>query len=121
MRYCATLGFRFTHEKLDEEGNPTSIWVEEIKPRTYKADVISTGYRNQQSATDSTVDDYKISNKISVIACDAFTISHLNSIIYCEYLGIKWKVTSVDIQRPRLILTLGGEYHETENGSGQSI
>ena len=44
MRYCAKLGFRFTHEKLDEEGNPTSIWVEEIVPRTYKADVISTGY-----------------------------------------------------------------------------
>lgn len=121
MRYCAKLGFRFTHEKLDEEGNPTSIWVEEIVPRTYKADVISTGYRNQQSATDSTVDDYKISNKISVIACDGFTISHLNSIIYCEYLGIKWKVTSVDIQRPRLILTLGGEYHETEDGSGQDF
>jgi len=113
MKYCATLGFRFTHEKLDEEGNPTSIWVEDITERKYKADVMSYGYRNQASENESTVDDYKISNKLSVIACDAFTISHLNSIIYCEYLGIKWKVTSVDIQRPRLTLSLGGEYHET--------
>ena len=115
MRYCSKLGFRETKEKLDAEGNPTSIWIEEITERVYKADVVSNTYRNQQS--ESINDDYKINNKLSVIACDAFTISHLNSIIYCEWLGIKWKVTSVDIQRPRLIISLGGEYNETENES----
>ena len=111
-RYKATLGFRETYEKLDEEGNPTSIWVEKVINRPYKADVLTNGYRNQ-SNENSAVDDYKINNKLSVLACDAFVISHLNSIIYCEWLGVKWKVTSVDIQRPRLIVSLGGEYHET--------
>ena len=115
MRYNAKVGFRETREKLDDEGRHTSIWVEDILERTYKADVMSFGYRNQQG--ESINDDYKISNKLSILACDAFTISHLNSIIYCEYLGVKWKVTSVDIQRPRLIISLGGEYNETENGT----
>lgn len=114
MRYSAKVGYRFTHEKLDADGNPTSIWIEDITVRTYKADVISNTYRNQQS--ESINDDYKINNKLSIIACDAFTISHLNSIIYCEWLGVKWKVTSVDIQRPRLIITLGGEYNAATNG-----
>ena len=27
-----------------------------------------------------------------------------------EYLGVKWKVSAVEIMRPRLLLTLGGEY-----------
>ena len=116
MRYCAKVGFRFTHEKLDEDGNPTSIWVEDIIERPYKADVISYGYRNQPQS-DSINDNYSISNKLSLMACDAFVIYHLNSIIYCEYLGVKWKVTSVDIQRPRLIVSLGGEYNETEDGT----
>ena len=115
MRYCAKLGYRDTVEKLDDNGNPTSIWVDVITERTYKADVISNSYRNQQA--ESINDNYVINVKVSMIACDAFTISHLNSIIYCEWLGKKWKVTSVDIQRPRLIVTIGGEYNESENGS----
>lgn len=109
MRYCAKVGFRFTQEQRDSQDRPNGVFKEEIVERTYKADVMSYGYRNQQG--ESINDDYKINNKLSIVACDAFTISHLNSIIYCEYLGIKWKVTSVDIQRPRLIISLGGEYN----------
>ena len=111
MRYCSKIGFRFTVEQKDSQGRPNGVFKEEITEKPYKADVISYGYRNQQG--EGVNDDYKINNKLSMIACDAFTISHLNSIIYCEYLGIKWKVTSVDIQRPRLIVTLGGEYNGT--------
>jgi len=114
MRYCAKLGFRDTKEKFDADGNPTSIWVEVITERTYKADVINNTYRNQQQ--ESVNDNYVINVKLSMLACDAFTISHLNSIIYCDWLGHKWKVTSVDIQRPRLIVTLGGDYNEAKNG-----
>ena len=70
------------------------------------------GYKNQQG--ESVNDDYKLSNKFSVLACDAFTLSHLNSIIYLEYLNVKWKVTSVDIQRPRLVISIGGEYNDVD-------
>ena len=109
MRYCSKVGFRFTEEQKDSQGRPNGVFKERIEERTYKADVMTYGYRNQQG--EGINDDYKITNKLSMIACDAFTISHLNSIIYCEFLGIKWKVTSVDIQRPRLIVSLGGEYN----------
>ena len=110
MRYCAKIGFRWTDEERLEDGTPTSVWKEFYAERTYKADVMSNGYRNQQG--EGINDDYKINNKLSLLACDAFTLSHLNSVIFCELYGVKWKVTSVDIQRPRLIVTLGGEYHE---------
>lgn len=31
---------------------------------------------------------------------------------YAEFGGVKWKVTDVKVQYPRLILTFGGIYHE---------
>lgn len=119
MRASATIGFRETIEKMDENGNPTSIWVEKITRRTYKAEVINNTYRNQQG--ESINDNYVINVKLSMIACDAYTISHLDSIIYCEWEHKKWKVNSVDLQRPRIVVTLGGDYNETENGSRSCI
>lgn len=112
MRYAAKLGYRYTEEQRDSEDRPNGVYKEIYTERPYKADVMSYGYRNQTS--ESINDDYKLTNKFSVLACDAFTLSHLNSIIYIEYLGIKWKVTSVDIQRPRLIISIGGEYNGVE-------
>jgi hypothetical protein len=26
-------------------------------------------------------------------------------------MGVKWKVTNIEVERPRLILTVGGEYN----------
>lgn len=51
--------------------------------------------------------------KISVIA-DEFALAHWGSIRYVEYMDQKWKVTSVDVAVPRLILHLGDLYHGTE-------
>ena len=109
MRSCAKIGYRYTEEQVDSEGRPNGVYKEIYTERTYKAEVMSYGYRNQQG--ESINDDYKLSNKFSLLACDAFTLSHLNSIIYLEYQKIKWKVTSVDVQRPRLIVSIGGEYN----------
>ena len=112
MRYFAKLGYRYTEEQKDSEGRPNGIYKEIYIERPYKAEVMSSGYQNQQG--EGINDDYKITNKFSVLACDAFTLSHLNSIIWIEYLNVKWKVTSVDIQRPRLIISIGGEYNGVE-------
>jgi hypothetical protein len=30
---------------------------------------------------------------------------------YVEWAGVRWDVTDVEVQRPRLILRLGGVYH----------
>lgn len=113
MRYCAKVGYHWTAEEVLPDGTPTSVWKDHYQERTYKADVINYGYKNQPN--ESINDDYKVTSKMSILACDAFTLSHLNHLIYCEYLGVKWKITSVEVQRPRLIITLGGEYNGSES------
>jgi hypothetical protein len=31
---------------------------------------------------------------------------------YIEFMGARWKITSVEVKHPRLILTIGGVYNE---------
>ena len=55
-------------------------------------------------------DDRDISVELSIVA-DPYSDLHFHSIRYVEFGGVKWKVNSVEPQRPRLILSLGGEYN----------
>ena len=60
--------------------------------------------------SDSTNDDLTVNTQISIIA-DPFAIEKFYSIKWIEFLGVKWKVTNIDPQPPRLILTLGEVYN----------
>lgn len=56
-------------------------------------------------------DNLVISNRISIVA-DPYAYNNFHSIRYCTYMGVKWKVTSVEVAYPRLILDLGEVYNE---------
>ena len=55
-------------------------------------------------------DDVNISNEFSIVA-NPYAYQNFHKIRYMVYMGTKWKVTSVEISYPRLILSLGGVYH----------
>lgn len=55
-------------------------------------------------------DNIDLSNELSIVA-DPFANEKFYAIRYIEYMGVKWKVTKVQIKRPRLILTIGGVYN----------
>lgn len=96
------------YESTVEEPINSGIWVETITEREYYGDIIRNTRRLQ--STDSTNDNITISNQISILS-DPFAINNFHSIRYATYMGVKWKVTSVDVQFPRLILELGGIYN----------
>jgi len=56
-------------------------------------------------------DDVKVSIKISFIA-DPFAVQNFLLIKYATYMGTLWKVTDVEEEYPRLLLTLGGLYND---------
>ena len=78
------------------------IWTEEITERRYYGDLVRNNSRYQQSG--GVNDDIVLSNNIS--------IENYLHIRYVELMGVKCKVTNVDVQYPRLILTTGGVYNE---------
>ena len=60
--------------------------------------------------TSSVNDDIKINNRLSIVA-DPFAYENLYTMKYVEWYGTKWKVSEVDIQPPRIIISLGGVYN----------
>lgn len=79
-----------------------------ITEKEYYGDVRSNRWKRQSS--EDVNDNINISNVISIIA-DPFALQKCSEIAYVEYMGTKWKVTDVEPQFPRLILTLGGVYN----------
>ena len=106
MKYYGNIGFAISKEKI-VNGAHTGIWNQEITVRPYYGELSNPVNR---WATDSEVNDNSSFNAKLSIVSDPFAINNFHSIKYAEYMGIKWKVTSVEIIRPRLMLTLGGEY-----------
>lgn len=84
------------------------VYEEQITERTYFGDLIRSSRRYQNSG--GVNDDLNISNEISIVA-DPFLRQNFSSIRYVEFIGAKWKVTNIEIQYPRLTLTVGGVYN----------
>lgn len=101
-RFCGIIGYVLTVET--EPG----IYEEQVIENEYFGDVIRNSRRLQ--TTTKVNDDINISNQISIIA-DPFANNNFHAMKYVEYMGAKWKITDVEVQYPRLILTVGGVYN----------
>ena len=85
------------------------VWGEEkVTEKKYFGDVIRNNKRLQ--SYDKVNDDINISNQISIIA-NPYAIQNFHNMKYVKFMGTKWKITDVEVQSPRLLLTLGGIYH----------
>jgi len=85
--------------------------------REYTGDLIRNN--KKVTSTDKVNDNISISNQISIIA-DQFINDNLFAISYVEWMGSLWKVTDIEVQRPRLLLTLGGVYNGITSESSDS-
>ena len=84
------------------------IWKEQVTERPYYGELIRNTRRLQ--TTDKVNDDLMISNQISIVS-DPYAINNFHAMKYAVLWGTKWKITSVEVQYPRLILEVGGVYN----------
>lgn len=84
------------------------VWEEQVTEHTYCGDLIRNTRKLESSGNVN--DNVNIANDISFVA-DPFARDNFYAIRYAEFRGVKWKVSSVEVQHPRLILTLGGLYN----------
>ena len=101
-KYYGLIGYADTVETAP------GVWKEQITERVYYGDVIRNSRRLQ--STEHLNDDVNISNQISIVA-DPYAINNFHSMRYAEFMGAKWKVSDIEVQYPRLLLTLGGVYN----------
>lgn len=84
------------------------VWDDSVIERHYTGDLIRN--TNRVQTTDKVNDDITISNEISIVA-DPYANQNFQSMRYVIFKGAKWKIASVEVSFPRLILTIGGVYN----------
>lgn len=100
-KFYGSIGYAETAE------TKPGVWEEVITERKYFGDIIRNSRRLQTA--DKLNDDITVSNEISIVA-DPFANQNFHSMRYVEFMGAKWKISNIDVQYPRLILTIGGLY-----------
>lgn len=84
------------------------VWEPVTTEKKYYGDVVRSNRR--LDSNDRINDDVVVTNKISIVS-DAEANQNFHAIRYVTWMGARWKVTDVEVQSPRLILTLGGVYN----------
>ena len=102
-KWCGKIGFTYSGEI--EPG----LWAEnEIVERQYFGDIISNRWRRENSGDVN--ENINISNQISIVA-DPYARDHVSAMTWIEFSNEKWKITDVDVQFPRLVISIGGVYN----------
>lgn len=101
-KFYGVIGYATTVETEPGE------WEEQIIEKPYFGDFIRNTRRLQGSG--GVNDNVNLSNQISILS-DPYANENFHSMRYAEYLGTKWKIEDVDVQYPRLILSMGGVYN----------
>lgn len=101
-KFFGKVGFGMTQE------TSPGVWVDKITERNYRGDITKMVRRLEGS--EYLNDNLTVNNTISILA-DAFANENFFAIRYVQWAGARWKVSNVEVQRPRLILTLGEVYN----------
>ena len=104
-KFYGVIGFAETVETTP------GVWTEQITERNYFGELIRNTRKLESSGNLN--DNINIANDISIIA-DPFANQNFHSMRYVEFRGTKWKISNVEVQYPRLILTVGGVYNGTQ-------
>ena len=103
-KFCGGIGYAIQVENPPGSG----IWKDQIVEKIYRGDVILNQQRLEK--TEGVNDNVTLDNSISIVA-DSFAYENFGYIKYVIWNGRKWKIQSLAINRPRIILQIGGPYN----------
>lgn len=101
MRFHGTVGYG-----ADSETSP-GVWQEVITEVEYFGDVIRSARRLENSSASPVLNSRIVLDNSFSIMADAYAYENYANMKYVSWNGSNWTVTSVEIRRPRLILTIG--------------
>ena len=85
------------------------VWTEGITEKKYIGEIVRDNRRIvDQGEINGSIN---ISNNISIIS-NRFMLDNMAYMRYLTFNNSKWKISSVEIKPPRIIITLGGLYNE---------
>ena len=87
------------------------VWEEKTSERQYYGDVVRNVRKLEPSGEVN--DNINVSMEISIVA-DPYAIQNFHTMRYIEFMGSLWKIYNIEVNYPRLILTIGGLYTNVE-------
>lgn len=106
-KYFGPIGF------VEHKETSPGVYEEVSVEKSYSGDVLRNSRRWE--AGENLNDNLTIANTISIIA-DDYACEHFFAIRYLYWMGTYWKVTSVSVEPPRLVLSIGGVYNGNTAG-----
>lgn len=80
------------------------VWSPVEKPVMMKGDLIR---QSSSQNGDKVNSDVTLGHRVSLMA-DSYAMDNYFDIKWVQINGKKWSVTSIELQRPRIVVTLGG-------------
>lgn len=91
-----------------EEETVPGVWTPVERTRKMKGNIIRQSATNQSSGNVN--DDVSLNHRISLIG-DAYAFDNYFNIKWVKMDTKRWKVTSIEVSRPRITVTLGGVWN----------
>lgn len=101
-KFIGVIGYSISNE------TSPGVWTDEVVERPYTGDVITTRYTWR--STENVNPNVTVSDTISIIA-DGFIMENLYSMKYVKWRGAKLSIVNSRIERPRVIVEIGGLYN----------
>lgn len=112
-RFSGLVGF--VHTVRTRPGVSTEV-VTEKGP--YFGEVKRASLTMQQGTTVNT--ELRTTNTVEIMADDQYVNENIFAIRFVEWAGVAWAVSEVTVQRPRLLLRLGGVYNGARAESAEA-
>lgn len=105
MRFHGAVGYATSTETAP------GVWEDVITEKTYQGDVVRNSRRLVAPllVPPELNNNLVLENSFSILA-DAEAYANYLNFRYIKWEGIPWTITSVEVNRPRLILTVGGQW-----------
>lgn len=107
-KFYGTIGY------VENVETTPGVWGEQVTERSYHGDLLRSA--RKLNSSNEVNDSVNISNQVSIVA-DPFAGEHFHAMRYISLHGVNWKITDIEVQFPRLILTVGGVYHGNEDAA----
>lgn len=101
-KFAGLVGF------VTEEETNYGVWTATETVRQMQGDILRAA--SGVKASDKVNTDITLLHRISLVG-DTFAYEHFYEIRWIEFGGCKWEVTSWEVYRPRITVTLGGVWH----------
>lgn len=105
MRFSGTVGYAVSTETTP------GVWTDVVTEMLYFGDVIRNARRLEPPSQVPPMLNANVAleNSFSIVA-DAYAYENFADIRYVTWQDKRWTVTNIEVQRPRLILTIGGPW-----------